>query len=111
MRDRLLEPRDQRFLVGDEWVEPGDLDGVIALFVFPEARQVGDVLRPPAVEKQVVLAIDGGPKRLCLCELRAFVQDNPFFPFERFGNDDTRAVDSQFKFSRGRTFDPQLPRR
>ena len=50
---------DFGFGLGDQGVELGDFDRVVALFVFAESEQVGEVLRPPAVEVELVLVTDG----------------------------------------------------
>ncbi len=38
MSNRLLEPRDDLFLLGDQRVELRDLDGVVALLVLAKAK-------------------------------------------------------------------------
>ena len=76
MRDRLLEPRDDFFLLGDQRVELRDLDGVVALLVLAKAEEIRDVLRPPPIEEQIVLAVDRGPQRLGLVEFGTCPQDD-----------------------------------
>src|SRR5438132_10086483 len=51
---------DARFPLGDERIELGKLDGVLALFPFAETEEVRPVRRPPAVEEEFVLLADGG---------------------------------------------------
>src|SRR5438270_13695477 len=50
--------RDLSFEFGDDRVELGDLDGILALFVFAEKEDVRVVLRAPAVEVLAVLLVD-----------------------------------------------------
>ena len=71
--------RDHLFLLGDERIEPRDLDGVVALLVLAEAEQIGVVLRPPAVEEEVVLAVDRGAERLRLIQVRDVRRATPAF--------------------------------
>ena len=60
----------------DERVELGDLDGVLPLLVLAEAEQVRLVLRPPAVEEQLVLRDDRLAQRLELLRSRGFADDS-----------------------------------
>ena len=54
----LLQLVDLFFQVLDERVKLCNVGGVVALFVFSEAEQVGDVLRTPAMEIEFVLFHD-----------------------------------------------------
>ncbi len=51
---------DAGFPFGDEGFELRDLDGVLALFVFSEAEEVGPVGGAPAMEEEFVLLADAG---------------------------------------------------
>src|SRR5438309_60820 len=70
MRHRLAEPGDLSFLGFHQRVEPGNLDGVVALLMTAEPEQIGDVLRPPAVEEQAVLVVDRLEKPVGLAPFR-----------------------------------------
>src|SRR5437660_2524244 len=48
----------------DERIELGNLDGVLALFLFAETEQVSPVRRTPTVEEEFVLFADGGAQRV-----------------------------------------------
>ena len=54
--DALLPFLDQR-------IELGNLDGVLALLLFPKAEKVCPIRRAPAVEEKFVLLPDGGAQR------------------------------------------------
>ena len=46
---------DFLFKAGNDWQEIVYFFGVISLFVLSEQKEVGDVLRPPAIEVHFVL--------------------------------------------------------
>src|SRR5690606_37032297 len=56
--DLLPEAGDLLLGFSHQRIELRDLDGVVALFVLAEAEQVGEVLRPPAVEVELVLLLN-----------------------------------------------------
>src|SRR2546425_8298867 len=48
----------------DERIELGNLDGVLALFLFAETEKVSPVRRSPTVEEEFVLFANGGAQNL-----------------------------------------------
>src|SRR4051794_39379035 len=72
LRDLLLLRRYQR-------VELRDLAGVLALLVLAEQEQIGDVLRPPAEEIQLVLRQDRLPQLLELLRVGRHPERRPGF--------------------------------
>ncbi len=61
---QVAELGDTGFPFGDERIELGNLDGVLALLVFAEAEEIGPVLRTPAVKEEFVLFADGGAEQI-----------------------------------------------
>ena len=57
---QVAQSGDARFPLGNERIELGNLDGVLALFLFAETEQVSPVRRTPTVEEEFVLFADGG---------------------------------------------------
>jgi hypothetical protein len=63
-RKRLVDEQrgDARLGLGDEWVELGDLLGVLPLLVLAKTAQVGLILRPVAMEVEFVFLGDQLPQ-------------------------------------------------
>src|SRR5205809_4212322 len=55
---------DARFPLGNERIEFGNLDGVLALFLFAKTEKIRPVSRSPTVEEEFVLFADGGAQNL-----------------------------------------------
>ena len=77
------------FLGLNEWIKLWNFNGIISLFMFTEAEQVGFVLWPMLVKKQFILFIDDLSKFFCLKSIGGFRQMDAFFPIHggSFGND------------------------
>ena len=58
MNWRLFEPVNFRFNLADQWIKLWYFHGIIALLMLPEAKQISFILRPPAMEKQLILPLD-----------------------------------------------------
>ncbi len=58
LRRRYLYRVDLLFKVLNKWIKSGDVGSVITLLVFSEAKKVGDVLRPPAMEVEFIILLN-----------------------------------------------------
>ena len=66
---QVTQLRDSHFPFRDERVELGNLDGVLALFLFAKPEEVSPVFGAPTMEEEFVLFADGGAERLIAGEL------------------------------------------
>ena len=62
-------------------------------------RQIRDVLRPPAVEEQIVLAVDRGPQCFWPAQIRDWTERDAVFPLGGLGRRHARPVDLQLILS------------
>src|SRR5262245_1375798 len=91
----------------DERVELRYLAGVLALLVLAEAEEVRLVLRPPAVEEQLVLDDDHLAQGLRLLEFGPAYEPYPAGPLGGAGRDDLLAVDRQDVLAGGQALDDE----
>src|SRR5262245_61968085 len=101
---------DLLLLCLDQRVELRDLAGVLALLVLAEAEQVGDVLRPPAVEVQLVLLEDRLAQLLELVVLRAARDRHAPRPVLPAGGGQYLTPRAQLPFPREQPEDGEGPR-
>src|SRR2546427_803870 len=61
---QVAQSGDARFPLGNERIELGNLDSVLALFLFAKTEKVGPVRRTPTMEEEFVLFADRGAQNL-----------------------------------------------